>query len=95
VSPWLHEVWSEETEPLTVWTKKGSDPGRDASLKYRYDPNIPAPIGATKPAKKEEAKAPAAAPAKKEEAKEVAAALSQLPALDIDTILSHKFEAFF
>ena len=87
MSPWLHEVWNEETEPLTVWTKKGSDPGRDASLKYKYDPKIPAPLGSIKPKTTE---VPTAAPAKKE----APAALSQLD-LDIDTILSHKFQSFF
>jgi hypothetical protein len=42
VEPWLHEVWSEHTEPLSVWKRDTNEPGRDASLKYKYDPNIPA-----------------------------------------------------
>ena len=41
VEPWLHEVWSEHTEPLSVWKRQTNEPGRDASLKYKYDPSIP------------------------------------------------------
>lgn len=88
----MHEVWSEQTEPLTVWSTRKGDPGRDASLKYKYDPNIPAPQGASKP----KASAAAAAPPKEVVAKQLApkAVLSQLD-LDIDTTLSHKFQSFF
>jgi hypothetical protein len=86
VSPWLNEVWSEHTEPLTVWTSRKGDPGRDASLKYKYDPNIPAPLGASKP---KEAST-TASPPKEVVAKTEPAALTQLD-LDLDTILSRKF----
>lgn len=62
VEPWLHEVWSEETEPLSVWKRSTDEAGRDASLKYKYEPAIDATVNATKgaepvPAAKTEAAA--------------------------------------
>lgn len=80
---------------MTTWPQRGQDPGRDASLKYKYDPNIPAYMGKDAKAKKPATAETAASKKAPEEAKkEVPKALSQLD-LQLDTVLSKEFQTLF
>jgi hypothetical protein len=40
VEPWLHDTWSEHTEPLTTWKRSNGAPARDQSADYKFNPDM-------------------------------------------------------